>query len=77
MIFADSQIMIAHSRVCKVGVASYINVALDMLDISLLSADEPTGKLAAKDATFKEVMILALPMLFDLTATLLMSIGLL
>ena len=40
-------------------------------------ADESTSKLAAKDATFKEVMILALPMSFDLTATLLMSIGLL
>ena len=40
-------------------------------------ADESTSRLAAKDATFKEVMILALPMFFDLTATLLMSIGLL
>lgn len=40
-------------------------------------AEEPTSKLAAKDATLKEVMILALPMFFDLTATLLMSIGLL
>ncbi|CAK0780911.1 hypothetical protein CVIRNUC_005219 [Coccomyxa viridis] len=39
--------------------------------------DESTSRLAAKDATFKEVMILALPMFFDLTATLLMSIGLL
>ena len=35
------------------------------------------AKLAAKDATFKEVMILAAPMFFDLTATVLMSIGLL
>jgi hypothetical protein len=33
--------------------------------------------LAAKNATFKEVLILGLPMTFDLTATLLMSIGLL
>ncbi|CAL8468753.1 g8293 [Coccomyxa elongata] len=36
-----------------------------------------TAKLAAKSALFKEIMILGLPMAFDLTATLLMSIGLL
>ena len=35
------------------------------------------AKLAAHSASFKEVMILAVPMLFDLTATLLMSVGLL
>ncbi|BDA43255.1 Solute carrier family 35 member F6 [Coccomyxa sp. Obi] len=35
------------------------------------------AKLAAKSASFKEIMILGLPMAFDLTATLLMSIGLL
>jgi hypothetical protein len=35
------------------------------------------AKLAAHSASLKEVMILAVPMLFDLTATLLMSVGLL
>ncbi|EIE22282.1 hypothetical protein COCSUDRAFT_42626 [Coccomyxa subellipsoidea C-169] len=35
------------------------------------------SKLAAKSASFKEIMILGLPMAFDLTATLLMSVGLL
>ena len=39
--------------------------------------DEPTSKLAAKNASLKEILILGLPMCFDLTATLLMSIGLL
>ena len=41
------------------------------------SGSGAAAKLAAKNASFKEVMILAVPMLFDLTATLLMSIGLL
>jgi hypothetical protein len=35
------------------------------------------AKLSANPATFKEIMILGLPMAFDLTATLLMSVGLL
>lgn len=39
--------------------------------------EEPTSKLAAKNASLKEILILGLPMCFDLTATLLMSIGLL
>ncbi|CAL5221472.1 g3669 [Coccomyxa viridis] len=40
-------------------------------------SEEPTSKLAAKNASLKEILILGLPMCFDLTATLLMSIGLL
>ena len=42
-----------------------------------ICAEEPTSKLAAKNASLKEILILGLPMCFDLTATLLMSIGLL
>lgn len=58
---------------CPSGLYGIVRISAKIL-CSLAGA---TAKLAAKSATFKEIMILGLPMAFDLTATLLMSIGLL
>ena len=64
---------------CQCAIADSLNVPVKKMGLMppCVYTDEPTSKLAAKNASLKEILILGLPMCFDLTATLLMSIGLL